>query len=100
MASATVPCSMQVRLVVPLTRSGWTAGHQHAPTAQALGAPPLPAPTPHAAPRPTTDSQINKLEITYDKQFIAAAGNPHVKLFEVNSNDPQPVISYEGHAGA
>jgi WD40 repeat protein len=45
------------------------------------------------------ESQINKLEITYDKQFIAAAGNPHIRLFEVNSNDPQPVLSYEGHVG-
>jgi G protein beta subunit-like protein len=45
------------------------------------------------------DSQVNKLEITSEKQFIAAAGNSNVKLFEVNSNDPQPVLSYDGHAG-
>jgi len=37
------------------------------------------------------DSQINKLEITPDKQYIAAAGNPHVRLFEVNTNNPNPV---------
>jgi target of rapamycin complex subunit LST8 len=29
------------------------------------------------------DSQINRLEITPDKQFIAAAGNPHVRLYEI-----------------
>lgn len=45
------------------------------------------------------DSQVNKLEITSEKQFIAAAGNSQIRLFEVNSNDPQPVYSYDGHAG-
>ncbi|WIA20321.1 hypothetical protein OEZ85_006153 [Tetradesmus obliquus] len=45
------------------------------------------------------DSQVNKLEITSEKQYIAAAGNSQVRLFEVNSNDPQPVSSYEGHQG-
>ena len=29
------------------------------------------------------DSQVNCLEITPDKKFRAAAGNPHVRLFEV-----------------
>lgn len=45
------------------------------------------------------DSQVNKLEITAEKQYIAAAGNSQVRLFDVNSNDPQPVMSYDGHAG-
>lgn len=45
------------------------------------------------------DSQVNKLEITNDKQFIAAAGNQHIRLFDVNSNDPQPTFSYDGHVG-
>jgi WD40 repeat protein len=45
------------------------------------------------------DSQVNKLEITAEKQYVAAAGNSQVRLFEVNSNDPQPVMSYDGHAG-
>uniref|UniRef100_A0A5B7BPY3 Target of rapamycin complex subunit LST8 n=1 Tax=Davidia involucrata TaxID=16924 RepID=A0A5B7BPY3_DAVIN len=43
------------------------------------------------------DSQVNKLEITPDKQYLAAAGNPHIRLFEVNSNTPQPVMSYDSH---
>ncbi|GAB4813355.1 hypothetical protein N2152v2_000401 [Parachlorella kessleri] len=43
------------------------------------------------------DSQVNKLEITSDKTLVAAAGNPHIRLFEVNSNNPQPVLSYDGH---
>ena len=28
--------------------------------------------------------QVNKLEITADKQFLAAAGNPSIKIFEVS----------------
>uniref|UniRef100_A0A1D1Y674 Target of rapamycin complex subunit LST8 n=1 Tax=Anthurium amnicola TaxID=1678845 RepID=A0A1D1Y674_9ARAE len=43
------------------------------------------------------DSQVNRLEITPDKQYLAAAGNPHIRLFEVNSNRAEPVISYESH---
>ncbi|KAL4442733.1 hypothetical protein ABPG77_006727 [Micractinium sp. CCAP 211/92] len=44
------------------------------------------------------DSQVNKLEITADKTLIAAAGNPHIRLYEVNSSNPQPIISYDGHS--
>jgi len=43
------------------------------------------------------DSHINAMAITPDKQFIAAAGNPHVRLFEVNSNNGSPITSYDGH---
>eukprot|EP00884_Botryococcus_braunii_P022530 jgi/Botrbrau1/8961/Bobra.0148s0073.1 len=43
------------------------------------------------------DSQVNKLEITADKQMLAAAGNPLIKCFEVNSNNPGAVLTYEGH---
>lgn len=43
------------------------------------------------------ESQVNKVEVTSDKQFLAAAGNPHIKLFDVNSNQPQPVMTYDGH---
>lgn len=46
-----------------------------------------------------SDSQVNRLEITPDKQYLAAAGNPHVRLFEVNTSNPQPVTSYDGHTG-
>eukprot|EP00936_MAST-01D_sp_MAST-1D-sp1_P000791 g791.t1 len=44
-----------------------------------------------------TDSQINRLEITPDKAFLAACGNSHVRLYEINTNNPQPVTSYDGH---
>ena len=63
------------------------------------------------------DSQVNRLQITPDKQFIAAAGNPHIRLYEILSNssnvvdnnnssngvDPptqQPVLTLEGHSAA
>jgi G protein beta subunit-like protein len=45
------------------------------------------------------DSQVNKLEITPDKQFLAAAGNPAIRLFEVAGSSPQPVMSFDGHTG-
>ena len=43
-------------------------------------------------------AQVNKLEITADKQLLAAAGNPQIRLFEVNSNNPQPVLSFDSHS--
>jgi len=41
---------------------------------------------------------VNKLEITTDKQLLAAAGNPQIRLFEVNSNNPQAVLSFDSHS--
>ena len=67
---------------------------------------------------------MNKLEITPDKHYLAgaqgprgvaattlysageltpparraAAGNPAIRLFEVNTNNPQPITSFEGHS--
>ncbi|KAL5851051.1 hypothetical protein ACOSQ3_006169 [Xanthoceras sorbifolium] len=40
---------------------------------------------------------VNRLEITPNKHYLAAAGNPHIRLFDVNSNSPQPVMSYNQH---
>jgi len=45
------------------------------------------------------DSQINCLQITPDKQLLAVAGNPHVRLFEINSSAGTPVTSFDGHTG-
>ncbi|KAJ1562325.1 TOR complex subunit lst8 [Nowakowskiella sp. JEL0078] len=45
------------------------------------------------------DSQVNRLAISPDKRFLAAAGNPHVRLFEVQTNNPSPVTSFDGHTG-
>ena len=37
---------------------------------------------------------MNRLEVTPDKKYLAAAGNPHIRLYDVNSNHPQPVSSF------
>jgi len=44
-----------------------------------------------------TDSQVNQLQITPDKNFLAVAGNPHVRLYDINSTNPNPVTSFDGH---
>ncbi|RHY02316.1 hypothetical protein DYB36_010698 [Aphanomyces astaci] len=46
-----------------------------------------------------TDGSVNCLQITPDKKYIVAAGNPHIRLFEINTNNPNPVRSYDGHSG-
>mmetsp|Transcript_15124 Transcript_15124/g.32831 ORF Transcript_15124/g.32831 Transcript_15124/m.32831 type:complete len:320 (+) Transcript_15124:187-1146(+) len=46
------------------------------------------------------DSQVNCLEITTDKQYLAAGGNPHIRLFEINNSSNQnPILCLEGHTG-
>lgn len=51
--------------------------------------------TPTPDPPPCISPQVNCLQITPDKQFVAAAGNPHVRLFEVGGNaNPNPVRRY------
>ncbi|CAG7877247.1 unnamed protein product [Brassica rapa] len=42
------------------------------------------------------DSHVNRLEITPDKRHLAAACNPHIRLFDVNSNSPQPTELISG----
>jgi G protein beta subunit-like protein len=49
------------------------------------------------------DSQVNRLEITPDKQFLAAGGNPHIRLYEISSSGSehqQPVLTLEGHTSS
>lgn len=49
-------------------------------------------------PRPTCPTlKVNCLKITPDKQFLAAAGNPKVRLFEINGQNPSALVSYDGH---
>ena len=40
---------------------------------------------------------MNRLEITPDRQYIIAAGNPNLRLFEVASNNPNAITSFDGH---
>lgn len=47
------------------------------------------------------DSQVNCLHITPDKQFLAAGGNPHIRLYEIhNPAMENPVLTLEGHTAS
>jgi G protein beta subunit-like protein len=35
--------------------------------------------------------------ISPDKQYLAAASNPHVRLYDINSGHPNPIVSFKGH---
>ncbi|KAH8592737.1 hypothetical protein B0O99DRAFT_689290 [Bisporella sp. PMI_857] len=43
------------------------------------------------------DSQVNRLCISPDKRYLAAAGNRSVKLYDIKSTNPNPVLTFEGH---
>jgi len=43
------------------------------------------------------DSQVNKLAISSTKQYLVAGGNPMIRLFELGSNNPQPLATFNGH---
>lgn len=40
--------------------------------------------------------QINKLEITPDKQHLATASYQHIRMYDLTSNNPNAVLNYEG----
>eukprot|EP00795_Rhopilema_esculentum_P009054 gene9054-16700_t len=42
------------------------------------------------------DSQVNALEITPDKQLLAAAGYQHIRMYDVTSGNPNAVVNYDG----
>ncbi|GME78122.1 unnamed protein product [Ambrosiozyma monospora] len=44
------------------------------------------------------DSQVNRLEITSDKKYLAAAGNPKIRLYDIKSTNPNPVVQFDGHS--
>jgi G protein beta subunit-like protein len=41
--------------------------------------------------------QVNSLQISPDKQYVAAAGNPVIKIYDVNGKSADPLLTYEGH---
>ena len=41
--------------------------------------------------------QVNRLEITPDKQYLAVAGNPHIRLFDIHSTRPDHMGQFDGH---
>ncbi|KAL8914409.1 MAG: hypothetical protein Q9171_000914 [Xanthocarpia ochracea] len=45
------------------------------------------------------DSQVNRLCISPDKRWLAAAGNQNVKLYDIRSTNPNHVLAFEGHTG-
>ncbi|CAG8555193.1 12221_t:CDS:2 [Ambispora leptoticha] len=45
------------------------------------------------------DSQVNRLCISPDKRYLAAAGNQHIRLYDINSPNPNPISSFDGHTG-
>ncbi|KAJ3385884.1 TOR complex subunit lst8, partial [Lobulomyces angularis] len=45
------------------------------------------------------DSQVNKLAISPDKRYLAAAGNPSLRLYEVQAANQNPIQSFNGHTG-
>ncbi|XP_063536592.1 target of rapamycin complex subunit lst8 [Cydia strobilella] len=42
------------------------------------------------------DSQINGLEIRPDGQMVAACGYQHIRMYDLASTNPDPVMNYEG----
>lgn len=47
---------------------------------------------------PFGDSQVNSLAISLDKSLLAAGGNSALQLYDINSNDERPILTYEGHS--
>jgi len=44
-----------------------------------------------------TDSQVNCLKITKDRVYVAVAGNPNINVFETDSRNKNPALSFQGH---
>ena len=47
--------------------------------------------------RTLPNPQANCLQFTVDKQFLASGGNGQIKLYDVSSKNPEPLVTYEGH---
>lgn len=43
------------------------------------------------------DGQVNRLAITPDKRFIAAAGSRSIRLYDIKSNNPNHTVSFDDH---
>lgn len=42
---------------------------------------------------------MNRLCISPDKRYLAAAGSLNVKLYDINSTNPNALLTFEGHTG-
>ncbi|KAF2876016.1 hypothetical protein BDV95DRAFT_563217 [Massariosphaeria phaeospora] len=47
--------------------------------------------------RQDTNSQVNRLCISPDKRYLAAAGHHTVRLYDIKSTNPNAVLTFEGH---
>mmetsp|Transcript_67015 Transcript_67015/g.60130 ORF Transcript_67015/g.60130 Transcript_67015/m.60130 type:complete len:390 (-) Transcript_67015:17-1186(-) len=45
----------------------------------------------------TGDSQVNVLIISPDKKYLAAGGNPNIKLYQLQPFSREPIQTFEGH---
>lgn len=45
---------------------------------------------------PFAESQVNRLVITPDRRFVAAAGNPIIRIFDLAAK--APLRTFEGHS--
>ncbi len=43
------------------------------------------------------DSQVNCLQISPDKKLLVAGGNPAIQVYDINSSEEKPILTYEGH---
>lgn len=43
------------------------------------------------------DGQVNRMAITPDKRFLAAAGVRTIRLYDIRSNNPNPTVVFEDH---
>ncbi|CAG8477043.1 2581_t:CDS:10 [Scutellospora calospora] len=43
------------------------------------------------------DSQVNRVTLSPDRKFLAAAGNPNVRLYDMTTHNPSPIITLKGH---
>ncbi|KAG4305326.1 hypothetical protein PORY_001496 [Pneumocystis oryctolagi] len=43
------------------------------------------------------DSQVNRLCISPDKRLLAAAGNHYVRLYDIQTATPNPIVTLDGH---
>jgi G protein beta subunit-like protein len=43
------------------------------------------------------DSQVNQLQISPDKRFVVAAGNPTLRLYDIASGSANATTTYDGH---
>ena len=43
------------------------------------------------------DGQINRLQFSPNRKYLAAAGHGHVRLFDVNTTNPSALLSFDEH---